>query len=50
MLASRFSPTDIPGVYLNVGVDYTLPDADWRLIVLVFAVAWLVSWTVMVTT
>jgi hypothetical protein len=38
MIRTVWEQTDIPGVYVNAGVTFDLPQADWRTVTLVYAV------------
>jgi hypothetical protein len=43
MIRTVWEQTDIPGVYVNGGVVFDFPSADWRIVILVFAVVALVT-------
>jgi hypothetical protein len=50
MIRTVWQQTDIPGVYVNAGVAFDFPAADWRVVVLVFAGVALVTFTGLVFT
>jgi hypothetical protein len=43
MIRTVWEQTDIPGVWVNSGVAFDFPPADWRIVVLAFAVVALVT-------
>lgn len=43
MIRTVWEQTDIPGVWVNAGVAFDFPAADWRTVILVFAVGWLAT-------
>jgi len=50
MIRTVWEQTDVPGVWVNAGVAFDFPAADWRTVILVFAAAWGVSWAVLIAT
>jgi hypothetical protein len=50
MIRTVWMETDMPGVYVNGGATFEFSSTDLRMVILVFAVAWAMSWALMMVT